>query len=296
MAMSDTERAGGVGKAVKPATKGRPRLGAQPLSQAERSRRARARRRAKPKPVRSAEQLFEDVCQERGITSAFDRVLAQEAVNALIEGDLPTVLKALSHLPAPRAAAVSRSTTSASAVREKVMSMILGAVAADAEERRLRISRGEGSEADLLRARLAEIERPLPAPDEPDDEVVQLRAEVERLRLQLSGAPADQVTTALLTERVTTPSEVVPPGEWRGVPRPVYGTPPGEGPILEHEPTKPEAAPSAPLTPAEAAAREDARARAEAIEQTRRNEALRQDYMATRDGWHSSGPFAPRTW
>jgi hypothetical protein len=230
MAMSDTKRTGDATKPAKPATIGRPRLGAQPLSQAERSRRARARRKAKPKPIRSAEELFADLCTSRGLVTGFDKAVAMEVVNALAAGRLSEALKGLDALPAARVESSSPS-MGMSAVKQRFMQLVQNAIAGDDENRRLRIERGEATEADMLRARLAEIERPLPAPDEAEeldeeDEVAALRAEIVELRRLLAGAqPVEGAAdTALSADRgapsatdtktITPPlSAIVPPDE-----------------------------------------------------------------------------------
>jgi hypothetical protein len=183
---------------------GRPRLGAQPLSAAERSRRARARKRqAKPAPSVERQMagvthasVLADLIASRGLTSALHKSIAAKVADAFVKDDPATASRWMAFLPPMRAETASP-TVSASDARARVLALVLNAVAADDVERAQRIERGEANEADMLRQRLAEIERPLPAPDEPDDEVdldevAALRAEVERLRLQLSGAqPVD---------------------------------------------------------------------------------------------------------
>jgi hypothetical protein len=265
MAMIDTKRISDATKPAAPVTKkGRPPITGRAFSNAERSRRARAKAKARPKPVRDASEIFQDICNSRAITSAFHRVLAEQVTDALIEGRLSEALKGLDALPAPVRAEETTGTNEATSNRQRFMAQIMNAVAADTIERRDRIARGVGTEVDHLRERIDEIERP-PALEPPEGEAEQSDEQDERLA-------ALEAENRELRARL---GEVPPPPD-------------------DHKanPTKPQAVPSAPpLTPAEAAAREDARAHAKAIEQTRKNERLRQDYAASRDNWWSSGPF-----
>jgi hypothetical protein len=183
-----TQRTHGDAKAAKPVTKGRPRLGDHALTPRERS----ARRRAKPKPIKSSEEIYAALVAERNIVSPFHRALATQITNSLVDGDLAEAIKGLSHLPPPVRAEPGSPTHSTSGARERVLQMILNAVEADKQELVRRAERGdELSEADQLRLRLAQIEQPQPDEDEPDDEgdeVASLKAENTELRRLLSGA------------------------------------------------------------------------------------------------------------
>jgi hypothetical protein len=100
------------------------------------------------------QEVLQSLIQSRGITSHFDRLLAVRAVAALVQGKLAEGVRALECLPPPRHLDDEGKPTTAGDAKARVLQMILNAIAADDEDRRLRIERGEASEADLLRERL----------------------------------------------------------------------------------------------------------------------------------------------
>jgi hypothetical protein len=241
MAVTGTKRP----EAAKPATKGRPRLGAAPLSQAERSRRARARRKAQPQPVKDSAELFRDLCARRGVVAAFDRALAMECVNALADGRLSEALKAMDALPPVVRTESSSLSSGMSAVKQHFLQLIQNAIAGDRLELARRAERGdELSERERLLLRLHELDEPPPdEADAPTDEVTALRLEVAQLRARLGEAPPPQIESApALTAqtdqpKVITPSvgDITPPSEF-GVVRTGAQRPPMSADFARYKP------------------------------------------------------------
>jgi len=145
---------------------GRPRVGTQPMTGAERQRRHRA---AKARPIKDADEVYRALVSSRGLVSAFDRTLAKQITNLLVEGRVLEAVKGLEHLPPVVRAEVHTRTTGESKAHERVLQMIMSAVAADRQELAERAARGEQlSEADQLRLRLQQIEDAEAEEDEAD--------------------------------------------------------------------------------------------------------------------------------
>jgi hypothetical protein len=189
--------------------RGRPRSVA-PLTAAERARRHRAVAKAKAKPIRSAEELFEDLCAQRGIVSGFDKVLAQECVNELIEGDLQTAIKALGLLPVPRAVEAGSPRVSTSDARARVLQMILNAVSAGKIERRRAAEAGEAlSPRDALQLQIDMLDEPPALPDAETRAVGE--GGVARTELQAALARIESLQDEILHLRGKKPRRLPPP-------------------------------------------------------------------------------------
>jgi hypothetical protein len=193
-----------------------------PLSAEEREQMTRARERERADagvPV-TAKEILSSLIESRNINSAFDRALALSIVNSVCGGDLASAVRGLALLP-PATRTETGEVIGASAVRAKVLQMVLNAVASDETE---------------------QVERDT-------KELDQLRAEVADLRRRLAGgAPVegDQASTAVSTERVVVPTtgNIMTRGEWEGVP-PMRGTPLRE-PVTIDAKAEPAPAPPAP--------------------------------------------------
>jgi hypothetical protein len=174
------------------------------------------------------QEVLQSLIQSRGITSHFDRLLAVRAVAALVQGKLAEGVRALECLPPPRHLDDEGKPTTAGDAKARVLQMILNAIAADDEDRRLRIERGEASEADLLRARLAEVEGQLPAPDvpaapsQPTDRERLLLEENAQLRSRLGEPPPPPSTERVRVIDGKRGDAIIPPSEI-GNPNPMVG-------------------------------------------------------------------------
>jgi hypothetical protein len=194
----NTKRTVEAGKGGTTATKtGRPRINPdRPMSATERSR----RRRAKPRPIKSSDEIFDALVAQRNLTSAFDRALATQITNSLVDGDLAEAVRALQHLPPIVRADPGSPTVSVSAARQKVLELLLNRISADRIERAARVEARDPTltEREMLQFRIDQIDEQEASDqgeegDKPDDEVATLRAQVAELRAKLAGAlpPAD---------------------------------------------------------------------------------------------------------
>jgi hypothetical protein len=140
----------------RPPKGGRPPIGDKAMTATERSR----RRRAKPRPIKSSDEIFQALVAQRNLFSAFDRALATQITNALVDGDLAEAVRALQYLPPVIRADVTTPVPSAVEAREKLWQLVLNAKEADEVE--------EASEVERLRLEVAELRRRLggPAPDQ----------------------------------------------------------------------------------------------------------------------------------
>jgi hypothetical protein len=242
-----------------PVTKrGRPRIAAAPLTAAERARRSRAQRKARPKPVRSADEVFEALCESRNLTSAFDRALAQSVTDSLCAGDLAEAVRGMAHLPPVVRAEVSSPSMGISAAREQFRRQVMNAVAAHqlelAEEMTAlatRLERGEEvGERDQLRLRLHMLDEQaaaLPEPEEatkPADEVETLRARVAELEARLGETPPPpEQPTASRPTTENNPRRLMPADDWNPKPVTVIDLKPTVldvgAPVAAPQPTEP---------------------------------------------------------
>src|SRR5207245_1336997 len=112
------------------------------------------------------QEILKSLIASRRIVSHIDRLLAVRAVSALLQGRIAEGLKALDFLPPPTHFSDDGKRPTASDAKARVLQMLANLIAADDVSRRQRIELGEATEADLLRQRLAELERPttVPAP------------------------------------------------------------------------------------------------------------------------------------
>jgi hypothetical protein len=117
------------------------------------------KRNRHPKPAKSAEEVYAALVQSRGIVSAFDRTLARQITNLLVEGRVLEALKGLEALPPVVRAERIVNAHSDHSARERVIALVANAVAADQTELRQRAERGELlTEVEQLRLRLIEAE------------------------------------------------------------------------------------------------------------------------------------------
>jgi hypothetical protein len=246
--MSATKRKSSGIKSADGATKGgRPRLGAQPMSSAERSRRARAKRRAGAQQLdahrrwkagwdalsdkEKAERVLADICLRHNLTTDADRVVAMKAVAALGKDSL-LYAKLIDTLPPPvthgEVSATTGTAQGALQARERLLELVLNAVAADQVE----------------------------AEQQEQSELAGLRAEVARLKVKCGEAPpppSDQQSAIdnSNSPKVLTPSvgDIVGPREQSDNPANMRG-PRYDGPrkpmTIDHEPVKAAAPTSAP--------------------------------------------------
>jgi hypothetical protein len=134
------------------------------MTATERSARRRARARAqgpKAKPFTSSAEIYEALVEQRNLTSAFDRALAMEVVDALVRGDLAEAVRALALLPAPAVRVETSRTPSAAQARAKLLELVLNAKAAD----KIEADQADQSDLQAALARVAALE----------DEVLHLR-------------------------------------------------------------------------------------------------------------------------
>jgi hypothetical protein len=156
---------------------GRPTIGDRPMTATERSARRRARARAQGpkavKPFTSSDEIYAALVEQRNLTSAFDRALAMEVVDALVRGDLAEAVRALALLPTPAVRVETSRTVSASDAKERLLELVLNAIAADQFE----ADQADQGDLQAARARIASLEdevkhlrgvkpRRLPAPSE----------------------------------------------------------------------------------------------------------------------------------
>jgi hypothetical protein len=213
----------------------------KPMTSTERSARHRAKLKArgpkaKAKPFTSSDEIYAALVEQRNLTSAFDRALAMEVVDALVRGDLAEAVRALALLPAPAVRVETSRTVSAADAKAKLFALVENAIAADKVE----------------------------AEQHEQREVAALRAEVARLRAKCGEQPVEgvpSVTTpsggSYTGEKAITPrdGDIVPPREQSDNPQnmrgPHYDAPRGrakallgDGPIIDAEPVKPTPTPS----------------------------------------------------
>jgi hypothetical protein len=234
--MSGTERKSSTTKAFRG---GRPRIGAEPLTVADRSRRYRAKRKAQAElpsddGAQNAQDALTALISSRRIVNRFDQMLAVRTINALAEGKIVEVIKLLDALPQPyRAEAVAATAVSATDAKERLLELVLNACAAD----RFEAEQVEQTEITALRAEVAELRRRLG--EQPNVDC--------SLHLPPEGEP-----------KTITPStgDILPPSENSHLPQnaraPVGADDakykPGRNTIIEHEPVKPAPSPT-PMPP-----------------------------------------------
>src|SRR5215470_15754436 len=107
---------------------------------------AKKRHRAKVKPVGGPEEVFIALVESRGLTSAFDRTLARQVTNLLVEGRVLEALRGLEALPPvvrAERAVDAHGDHGAHSAKQRVLALVASAVEADRVELAERAKRGE---------------------------------------------------------------------------------------------------------------------------------------------------------
>jgi hypothetical protein len=140
------------------------------------------RRRAKPKPIKSSEEIFQALVAQRNLTSPFDLALATQITNSLVAGDLAEAVRALQHLPAPVRFEAGSQTLGAADARARILQLIMNAKAADAIEEAAAEQEEAEAENSALQAAEARIQQL-------EDEVLHLRGVKPRMLPPPSAKP-----------------------------------------------------------------------------------------------------------
>jgi hypothetical protein len=172
----------------------------------------------------TSEAILQELIVSRGLTSAFHKACAAKAAKALARDHPRDASAWLELLPLAARVDASGRTVSASAVKQRLLELVMNAKAADATELRRRVARGEAlCERERLELRLAELDE---GGDEQAAEAISTSAGAVAAGAagalpaarppSIEGASSDQVEGAPSNaERVITPSigDIVPPGE-----------------------------------------------------------------------------------
>src|SRR6516165_4725850 len=89
---------------------------------------------AKVKPIKSRDEIYAALVEQRNITDTFNQALAREVVDALVRGDLAEAVRALALLPPVVRTDSSSRMVSSEQARAKLFEMVMNARAADQVE------------------------------------------------------------------------------------------------------------------------------------------------------------------
>ena len=154
----------------------------------------------KVKPIKSRDEIYAALVEQRNITDTFNQALAREVVDALVRGDLAEAVRALAMLPAPVVRADrSGRTVSSEQAREKLLQLVLNAKAADQFD----IDQADHTELAAAQARIASLE----------DEVKHLRGVKPR---QLPPPNAKAMAPVKPAEPVKSAAPAKPADAWNG--------------------------------------------------------------------------------
>ena len=109
---------------------------------------------AKVKPIKSRDEIYAALVEQRNITDTFNQALAREVVDALVRGDLAEAVRALALLPPVVRTDSSSRMVSSEQARAKLFEMVMNARAADQVED----ERTERTALQTAEARIASLE------------------------------------------------------------------------------------------------------------------------------------------